>query len=422
MEGMPGGIPSVRPEGAMRFRYVCNDCGAVYETNEIMYLCPKCAEKNDGREFARGNLIVELSEDVLRQAAGKEHVSPEDFYPYVTKMQDCFPIGTTPLLRPRRLNGKYGMENTFFKLDSQLISGSFKDRASYLVAEQAIAHGERKIALASTGNAGAAMSAVGAAMGLDIILFVPKTAPINKLMQSVLYGAHVVPVDGTYDDAFKLSIEYTRLFGGINRNTAYNPMTIEGKKSISIELFEQLGRRAPDAIYVPVGDGCIIAGVAKGFIDLRRAGLIDRLPHIVCCQSSRSDAITRAFESGRYLPVEATTRADSISVSLPANGRMAVRYIKESDGWCVMVEDEEILESQTELTGQAGVLVEPAAACAYACYRKDIGNLERKLGKDALAVVLLTGTGFKDMKVFEGRVGLPEPIENSLEAVKALRF
>ena len=100
------------------------------------------------------------------------------------------------------------------------------------------------------------MSAVGAAMGLDIILFVPYTAPINKLMQSVLYGAKVIPVKGTYDDAFKLSIEYTKLHGGINRNTAYNPMTIEGKKSISIELFEQLGRKAPDAVYVPVGDGC----------------------------------------------------------------------------------------------------------------------------------------------------------------------
>lgn len=406
----------------MRFRYVCTDCGRVYETDRIMYLCPECAKENTGEKFIKGNLIVELDESVLKAASEKEHVSPEDFYPYEVSKGECFPIGVTPLVRPERLNSINGLANTYYKLDSQLISGSFKDRASYLVAEQALALGEKKIALASTGNAGAAMSAVGAALGLDIVLFVPKSAPINKLMQSVLYGAHVVPVDGSYDDAFKLSIEYTKLFGGINRNTAYNPMTIEGKKSISIELFEQMGRQAPDVVYVPVGDGCIIAGVVKGFIDLRRAGLIDRLPHIVCCQSEKSDAITRAFETGEFDPVDATTRADSISVSLPANGRMAVRYIKESEGWCVRVSDEEILESQTELTSLAGLLAEPAAACAYACYRKDRENLKKKLGRDAVAVVLLTGTGFKDMKAFEGRVSLPEAIENSVEEVKKLNF
>ena len=240
----------------MRFHYRCSDCGKEFRTDGIMYQCPDCAAENDGTRFPKGNLIVELEEEVLRAAASKEHVTPDDFYPYPSPDPDSYPVGITPLMRPRRIQRKLGLPNLSFKLDSQLISGSFKDRASYEVALQAIAHGERKIALASTGNAGAAMSAVGAAMGLDIVLFVPASAPINKLMQSVLYGAHVIPVKGTYDDAFALSIEYTKLFGGINRNTAYNPMTIEGKKSISIELFEQMGRRIPDAVYVPVGDGC----------------------------------------------------------------------------------------------------------------------------------------------------------------------
>ena len=419
MPGIPG---IIKKERNMRFRYVCSDCGKVYESDEIMYLCPACSKQNDGKTFSKGNLIVELSQEVLKKARSKDHVTPEDFYPYETRHSKEFPIGVTPLLEAKRLNSKSGLKNTLYKLDSQLISGSFKDRASYLVAEQAISHGERRIALASTGNAGAAMSAVGAALGLDIILFVPESAPINKLMQSVLYGAHVVPVKGSYDDAFSLSIEYTRRFGGINRNTAYNPMTIEGKKSISIELFEQLGRRAPDAIYVPVGDGCIIAGVAKGFIDLKRAGLIDKLPHIICSQSDQSDAISRAFESGDYLPVKATTRADSISVSLPANGRMAVRYIKESDGWCVRVSDDEIINAELELAREAGILSEPAAACAYAAYKKDAGNLKNKLGEDASVVVLLTGTGFKDMAVFEGKVALPKAIEATKEAVGKLSF
>ena len=387
-----------------------------------MYQCPECSKENDGKTFPKGNLIVKLDKEVLEKARKKDHVTPNDFYPYPSEDETEYPIGITPLMAPRRLQKETGMKNLFFKLDSQLISGSFKDRASYEVALQAKALGEKKIALASTGNAGAAMSAVGAAMGLDIILFVPYTAPINKLMQSVLYGAKVIPVKGTYDDAFKLSIEYTKLHGGINRNTAYNPMTIEGKKSISIELFEQLGRKAPDAVYVPVGDGCIIAGVAKGFSDLLEAGLIEKMPRMICCQSERSAAISNSVELGDYSEFDATTRADSISVGLPANGRMAGEYVKASKGWCVRVSDEDILSSQIDLTSKAGVLAEPAAACAWAAFKKDKERLKKEVGEDALAVVLLTGSGFKDMKAFDGRVSMPPAIENSVEEVAKLNF
>ncbi len=406
----------------MRFKYVCSDCNRIYETDKLMYQCPECSKENDGKTFPKGDLIVELSDEVLKRAKEKEHVSANDFYPYPATDESEYPIGITPLMEPRRLSRKLGVRNLFFKLDSQLISGSFKDRASFEVALQAKALGEKKIALASTGNAGAAMSAVGAAMDLDIILFVPATAPINKLMQSVLYGAKVVPVKGSYDDAFKLSIEYTKLKGGINRNTAYNPMTIEGKKSVSIELFEQMGRKVPDAIYVPVGDGCIIAGVAKGFIDLMKAGITDRMPRIICCQSEQSAAISNALNEGDYSEFNATTRADSISVGLPANGRMAVKYIKQSKGWAVTVSDNDILDSQLELTSMAGVLAEPAAACAYASLKKDTEHLKNELGEDATVVVLLTGTGFKDMKVFDSRVSLPKAIENDPKEIAKLPF
>lgn len=406
----------------MRFHYVCSDCGKVFMTEELMYQCPECSKMNDGSSFPKGNLIVELSDEVLEAARNKEHVTPDDFYPYPSEDKEIYPIGITPLMKPARIAERLALPGLRFKLDSQLISGSFKDRASYEVALQAKALGEKRIVLASTGNAGAAMSAVGAAMGLDIILFVPASAPINKLMQSVLYGAHVVPVKGTYDDAFALSIEYTKLFGGINRNTAYNPMTIEGKKSISIELFEQMGRNVPDAVYVPVGDGCIIAGVAKGFSDLMKAGLIDRMPKLIAAQSESSDAISRAIRNDDFSPVSATTRADSISVDLPANGRMAADYVKKSGGWAVTVSDERILDSQLELTRESGVLAEPAAATAFAALEADRDHLVSVLGENTSVVVLLTGSGFKDMKVFDNRISLPEPIENSVEAVKKLRF
>lgn len=406
----------------MRFTYECNDCHRTFTTDKVMYQCPHCAgEKNDGT-FSKGNLIVRLDATDLKALQGKKDLSFYDFFPYEVPSRDCYPVGNTPLVKPMRLAQKYGLPGLMCKLDSQLLSGSFKDRASQLIAAQAIHFNEKRIALASTGNAGAAMSCAGAAYGLDIILFVPESAPINKLMQSVLYGAHVIPVKGTYDDAFALSIAFTKFFGGINRNTAYNPMTIEGKKSVSIELFLQMGHNTPDVVYVPTGDGCIFAGVYKGFYDLKEAGLIDKVPQLVCCQSKESNAISQAFITGEYKGVNASTRADSISVSSPANGRMAVRYIKESNGWSTEVDDEEILSAQLELTRESGIFVEPAAACAWAGCRKDAALIKEKLGKDAKVCVLLTGTGFKDMAVFNGRVEIPKAIENSIDAVKALKF
>jgi len=397
----------------MKFRYQCLDCGKIIETDEIIYTCPVCGGTEKPGEFPKGYLRVLLDEKELAELKKKEHVTIYDFFPYAVPNKEVYPVGITPIVTPQRINKSLGLKNMFCKMDAYLPSGSFKDRASQLIAAQAMAHGVNKIALASTGNAGAAMSCAGAAYGLDIILFVPETAPINKLMQSVLYGATVVPIKGSYDDAFLLSIEYTKHFGGINRNTAYNPMTIEGKKSVSIELFEQLGRKIPDMVYVPVGDGCIISGVYKGFYDLMKAGLTDHIPQIVCCQSVKSNAISQAFKTGKFTNIEASTRADSISVDCPASGRMAVKYLKEYNGKCVEVSEQEILDAQMELVHDAGIFVEPASATAFAALKKDLPNID----KNADICLLLTGIGFKDMAVFDGRVSLPASIENSAEAV-----
>ena len=403
----------------MRFSYRCSDCGTRYETEELMYRCPAC-DTDPGDRFQSGNLIVELDPEGLRELAKKDHVTPFDFFPYTVPSPEAYPVGNTPLSVSPRLSAAYGLKNLRFKLEGQNPSGSFKDRASQLIAAQARALGEQKVVLASTGNAGSAMACAGAAYGLEIVLFVPASAPVNKLKQSVLYGAHVIPVNGTYDDAFALSIAYSQEFGGINRNTAYNPMTIEGKKSVSIELFEQLGRRLPDAVYVPVGDGVILSGVYKGFKDLMDAGITDRVPAIICVQSSGSDAISRAWSTGEFKAlIEATTTADSISVASPANGRMAVDYIKASGGWATVVSDDDISEAQLELAHDAGMFAEPAASAAWAGVRADREKLLETFGPEAEVTVLLTGTGFKDMKSFDGKVSIPPSIEPTVEAMRA---
>lgn len=385
----------------MKFKYVCSDCGKEFVTDKIVYTCPECSKKDNDKDFRHGILNVELDKDYLQSLQKKESVSYDDFFIYPLKFKKAFPVFSTPLSAPVNIIKEYGFKNLFFKLDCLLPSGSFKDRATEAVIAQCIHHGEDTIVLASTGNAGAATSCAGAACGVKVVLFVPESAPRNKLMQSILYNADVRKVKGTYDDAFALSIKHSNEFGGINRNTAYNPITIEGKKSVSIDFYNQLGRKVPDIVYVPVGDGCIISGVAKGFKDLYDSGLIKKLPHLVCCQSDKSDAISKAFATGEFKNLDnATTICDSISVSSPAAGRLAVKRIKESDGWCTVVSDDEILSSQRELA-KSGIFAEPAASASFAAFKKDKDMIASKFGKDVSIGILITGTAFKDMKVFD---------------------
>ncbi len=405
----------------MDFKYICNDCGKEYSSDSIIYRCPVCSEENTEVSDAmqKGNLITVLDKDYLSSLKHKDSVSPADFSPYPIPYSDTYPVGNTPLIAPNRLIKKLGFPNLLLKNDGTNPSGSFKDRASQLVAAQALHFGENTIALASTGNAGSAMACAGAAYGLEIILFVPEKAPKAKLLQSVLYGATVIPVKGTYDDAFALSIEYTNKFGGINRNTAFNPMTVEGKKTVSIELFNQLGKKAPDIIYVPVGDGVIYSGVYKGFHDLKEAGLIEKVPRIICAQSTKSNAISQAVKTGELKTIpSASTKADSISVASPANGRMAVRYINNSRSWATEITDEAILEAQLELAKDAGVFAEPAASAAWAAFRKD--SQMDMFDKNAHIIILLTGTGFKDLKAVEDAINIPASIEPTMEAVERL--
>ncbi len=402
----------------MNFTYVCGDCGREYSSEQLRYRCPACADDTAG--FQAGNLSVRISEEDLLTLGARNSVNPLDFLPYPIPTPEAFPVGNTPLAASPRLSRRWNLSNLRFKLDGSNPSGSFKDRASQLVAAQALFYSERRVVVASTGNAGSSMACAGAAYGLEVILFVPSSAPMNKLMQSVLYGARVVPVEGSYDDAFALSLAYSREAGGINRNTAYNPMTIEGKKSVSLELYNQLGGRAPDAVFIPVGDGVIISGVSKGFEDLKRAGLIPAVPKLIAVQAEGSAAIAAAAASGRQQVLSGVrTIADSISVASPAGGRTALSALSSSAGWAVVVSDEQILAAQLELAAEAGIFVEPAAAAAWAGVRSDSDRIRRELGADAEVTVLLTGTGFKDMAVFSGRVSVPKPIKPDLESAFA---
>ncbi|TFG81317.1 MAG: pyridoxal-phosphate dependent enzyme, partial [Spirochaetales bacterium] len=286
---------------AVRWFYRCPECGAEYEIEATRYLCDACAAKQRPEQPLEG--VLECAWE------GDFGGGPDDIpLPVAREFLPPIPVGNTPMWEPHRLREKTGFPRLFLKDDTCEPTGSFKDRASYLVAGFAKQRGIKEIALASTGNAASSMSGVGAAAGLKITVFLPKKAPLAKRVQVLQYGAELREVDGTYDVAFDQSLAYSKATGVLSRNTAYNPLTIEGKKTVSFEMVRDLAKvagsgkayLAPDHVFVPVGDGVIIAGVYKGFEDLVRLGRITAVPTIWACQAEGSSAIARALESGGF--------------------------------------------------------------------------------------------------------------------------
>ncbi len=391
----------------MKFQYVCNDCGKIYETNDIMYLCPECSKGNKENEPPKGVLKVRYNYDKL----------PKDFselekrgFIDLLPIRDLFNlpnlnVGNTPIY-------EYGFEHEgsnitlLIKDDSQNPTYSFKDRASALVSAFAKEKEIETIVAASTGNAGSSLAGICAAQQQKAIIYVPKSAPQAKLTQIKMYGAKLVEVDGNYDKAFDLSIKATEQNGWYNRNTAFNPLTIEGKKTVSFEIYSQLEGNLPDRIFVPVGDGVIISGVYKGFEDLLEIGIIDKMPIIVAVQAEGSNNLVANIDNDKFIIKESKTIADSISVDIPRNFYMARDFIKKYEGEILEVDDKNILKASKILSETTGLFAEPAAATAFAGFMTYF--YEDMFEKESCNMVLLTGSGLKDLSAVQDMLNDPE--------------
>ncbi len=286
-----------------------------------------------------GNLEVRHARPAGRPAGWWVDDSRRDIFRYrallpVSDLALASPlrVGLTPLYEVPRLGTAAGLNRLFLKDDGQNPSASFKDRAGAVALVRARETGAAVLCGASTGNAGSSMACLAASVGMPCVIFVPEKAPAAKIAQLLIFGATVLAVKGSYDDAFDLCMAVCEKRGWFNRNTGYNPFTREGKKTAAFEIFEQLGR-IPDWVAVPTGDGNILAGVWKGFCDLKEAGIADRTPKMLCAQSEASAAISRTvrtvqaegneqpdWKSVKVETVSATTLADSISVDLPRDG------------------------------------------------------------------------------------------------------
>jgi threonine synthase len=403
------------------FTFVCSECGARYPEGEVRYVCPVCSGQQRPGGVTRGVLRVEIDELPARWPEARVHDpgALTAFLPVASPVSlPALRVGGTPLLPVPQLRRRLGMSRLWAKDDTRNPSGSTKDRASLLVVAKAVEYGYDTVATASTGNAASALAAVAAAAGVRAVVFVPAAAPPAKLVQMASYGARLVPVAGSYDDAFELSLAACERFGWYNRNTAFNPFTIEGKKTAAIEVAADLAPEWPDVVIVPAGDGVIVAGMAKGFADLVRCRLLRRAPRLIIVQPEGSAALARALRDGttEITPVPgAASVADSLVVGAPRNAIMALAAVRASGGAGVIVSDEAILDAIPLLAGTSGVFCEPAAAAALAGLLAALD--EGLLARDERAVLLLTGTGLKDVAAASRRVRIPEPVPPDLDAV-----
>lgn len=401
-------------------RLVCVACGAAYDEGSILYTCTSCG--------IEGILDVQYSYD--RMVGFREDLkASQDFS--IWRYKDVLPItgrkglpplqvGWTPIYEFPNLAKRYGLGGFRIKDDGRLPTGSFKDRASAVGTVKARELGYKIVACSSTGNAASSLAGFCASQGLQAIIFVPAQAPEAKVAQLRAFGATVLLVDGSYDEAYYLCQDAVEEFGWYNRNCAVNPYLIEGKKTCGLEIAEQCALDPPDVVAVAVGDGCTVGGIWKGMKEMQKLGVWDHLPRLLGVQAEGAAPMAHAFARGLAVieKVKADTIADSIAVGEPRNWRKALQAVADSQGaWCT-VSDEEILEVSKDLAAGTGVFAEPTGAAAFAGVLK--AREEGLISSDEKVLHIVTGNGLKDVKGAAAHAPEAHRIQVSLDAVRGV--
>ncbi len=391
----------------------CVKCGKEYEATPNLTNC-ECGGILDiiyDYDYIKGNLTKEkLAARDDRSMWRYRELLPIEESTGNTPLR----VGWSPLYEADRLAKELGIKKLYVKDDGQNPTASLKDRASAMAVAKAQEAGAKVIACSSTGNAASSLAGNAAAAGIKTYIFVPSRAPKGKVAQLMTFGATVVSVQGSYEDTFELSKAAIDKWGWYNRNAAINPYLSEGKKTVGLEIMEQLGWEVPDYIAISVGDGCTIAGLWKGLKDLYAIGFIDKLPRLISAQAEGCCPLNRAIANDEeWYPMEENTLADSIAVGVPRNADKALMAIRESNGVVVNVSDAEIMAAQKLLGRTCGVFGEPAGVTGAAGLKKLCE--QGVIPADATVVSVVTGNGLKDVANAIAACGEPISIPSDMD-------
>ncbi len=397
-----------RKHAPTRALYTCKKCGGKLE---ILYDYDAIADKVGKREFAKRRAGVWKYFELLPLASKKNIVTLDE--------------GGMPLLEAKNLARELKMKRLLIKDETKNPTASFKDRPMSVGVSKAVEFGARKVVTASSGNAAIALAAYAAKAGIECHAFVPAGASMSKLAQLSIYGAHVVKVarEGVGDPTYKLMRAAWERFGWhpIPSCGAFNPYQPEGSKTISYEICEQLGWKAPDWVVVPVGAGTLLSGNAKGYVEFERLGLIKRVPRLAAIQAEGCAPLVKAFKEGtppHEIPTcqNPKTVAGGLVDPYPWDADTAIPAVKRSKGTAEAVSDAEILEAEKLLARCEGIFAEPSGAAGLAGLRKllDAGAIDHS---DAV-VVEVTGGGLKDVKIAMELAEEPPVIEPQIKQIE----
>ena len=399
------------------YLYECFSCKSQFTKkqieNERLYLCPNCGKAEKNKPLIGVLKIIYDYKSISKEIEKKNflNLTPGKLwlYPQLWPLEYSSKNGSVSIkgINEAQLNNiktvssplikiKYDKNELLIFDDTRNPTLSYKDRASGLVALKALQLGIKEISAASTGNAGSSLAGICARLGIKSHIFVPEKIPLGKRIQIQSFGANIYLVKGDYDQAFDLCLEISKAKGWYNRNTAFNPLTIEGKKSSAYDMFISLKGKLPDYIFVSVGDGVIISGIYKGLWELKQLGWIKELPKLIVVQASGSNALIRFIKQKKFVYRPAHTIADSIHAGAPRNLYMAADVVTKTNGLAISVTDSEILDSQKKSAKEFGLLVEPAAAASFAGYLKLLRT--NTISSKSKSLLMFTGNGLKDQQ------------------------
>ncbi len=398
----------------------CVQCGKEHTTRESDYVCNSCG----------GNLEINYDYKLINKRFDYDVLEKNDNY-NMWRYVDLLPVeehdemppvqvGWTPLYRVDDLAKELGISKLYIKDEGRNPTGSIKDRGSAVAVARALELSAKVITDASSGNASDSLACLTSSLNLKTVIFTPKNTPIPKLVQLYMYGANVIRIDGTYDDAFELCKAASAKYGWYNRAAGFNPFGREGKKTCAFEICEQMQWEAPDKVLVAVGDGTILSGMWKGFTDFNKLGIIEKMPQMIAVQAEGSAAIKNAWENKTDASaVQASTIADSISVNYPRDSYLALQALQESNGMALTVSDEEIIIAMKELARKTGIFAEPSGAVTYAGLKKLVQ--QGAIKKDESVAIVVGGNGLKDIGAAAKAVDISQVfVKPTLEEIEKL--
>jgi len=397
----------------------CRECGREYPLTAT-HVC----------EFDFGPLEVAYDYDGIKRSLTKAAIlsRPQSMWryrellPVVNDPTVGLEVGFTPMIKSDRLAKKLGIREVWVKNDAvNYPTLSFKDRVVSVALSRARELGFDTVACASTGNLANSVAANAASAGLKAYVFIPSDLEPGKIVNSLIYGAHVIGIKGHYDEVNRLCAEIAGKFGWAFVNVNMLPYYAEGSKSLGYEIIEQLGWRVPQHTVVPMASGSLLTKIHKGYQELIKLGLARETEcRIHGAQATGCSPISVAQKAGLdfFKPVKPDTIAKSLAIGTPADGFYALRVMKDTAGAADDVSDDKIREGMSLLAETEGIFTETAGGVTVGVAKKLIAS--GKIPANDSVVLCITGNGLKTIDAVNGHVGKPREIKPSLREFEAM--